>query len=131
MGLFVAFLTLFWIGPQQPLGTPFPKTPPAIHCDSQWTCNSPIILPMADKRTMRREDYKLTDPLNGVRFDLDGDGIEEQTSWTAQYSHLAFLALDRNGNGKIDNGKELYGNHTFPGVGSGFAALLRTQTSQA
>jgi hypothetical protein len=124
MAFFVAFLVV-WIGHQQSLGTPFPKTPPPIHCDSQWTCNCAIILPMADKRTMTRQGYKLTDSLNGVRFDLDGDGIEEQTSWTAQHSHLAFLALDRNGNGKIDNGKELYGNHTFPGVGSGFAALLR------
>src|ERR1700752_4159682 len=49
--------------------------------------------------------YQLTDSANGVRFDIDGDGVEEQISWTAANSGLGFLALDRNGNGRIDNGK--------------------------
>ena len=90
----------------------------------QWTCADPIILPVgADKRAIRREDYQLTDFLHGVRFDLNGDGIEEQVSWTAQGSHLAFLAMDRDGNGKIDNGKELFSNFTDIGWPSGFEAL--------
>jgi hypothetical protein len=57
---------------------------------------------------------------------MDGDGIEEQVAWTAMGSHLAFLAIDRNGNGKIDNGKELFSNYTFPGTSNGFAALIQT-----
>lgn len=90
----------------------------------QFVCGAPIILPAAeDKRALKREDYQLTGLLQGVRFDIDGDGTEEQVAWTAMGSHLAFLALDRNGNGKIDNGKELFSNYTFPGVGNGFAAL--------
>ena len=88
---------------------------------------SAILMPMGDatnKRTLKRADYMLTDAVGGVRFDLDGDGIEEQTGWTATGSGLAFLALDRNGNGKIDNGKELFGNFARPDSSNGFAALL-------
>lgn len=94
-----------------------------IHEPSQSVSASFIIMPTSDKK-LKRDDYELTDGLDGVRFDLDGDGIEEQTSWTVANSGLAFLALDRNGNGKIDNGKELFGNYTHPGKNNGFAALL-------
>ena len=92
-----------------------PQMPSDLYCEhhDQGVCTSLILRPVADKRTMKREDYKLTGLIGGVRFDLDGDGIEEQTSWTAQDSHLAFLALDRNGNGKIDRAslRQLFESH--------------------
>lgn len=50
-------------------------------------------------------------------FDLDADGSPEQVPLLTG-SH-GYLALDRNGNGKIDNGKELFG----PSSGDGFAEL--------
>ncbi len=50
-------------------------------------------------------------------FDLDGDGQTEMISELSNGN--AFLALDRNGNGTIDNGKELFGATT----GNGFAEL--------
>ena len=49
-------------------------------------------------------------------FDIDGDGVPEQISWTEADSDVAFLALDRDGDGRITSGKELFGNHTLPGV---------------
>jgi hypothetical protein len=56
--------------------------------------------------------YHLTSAQNGVKFDLVGDGHPIQTAWTDAESGNAFLALDRNGNGKIDSGKELFGDDT-------------------
>ena len=57
--------------------------------------------------------FDLTDAINGVRFDLDCDGYAESVAWTSPGSDDVFLALDRNGNGIIDNGKELFGNLTL------------------
>lgn len=50
-------------------------------------------------------------------LDLDGDGRDETVARLASGS--AWLALDRNGNGKVDSGRELLG----PSTGSGFAEL--------
>ena len=41
------------------------------------------------------------------KFDLDADGREDEISMLGKGS--GFLALDKNGNGKIDDGSELFG----------------------
>jgi hypothetical protein len=50
-------------------------------------------------------------------FDIDSDGTADQISFLNQGS--GFLALDKNGDGKIDNGSELFGTQS----GNGFADL--------
>jgi len=79
---------------------------------------SPIIIPLG-----RGAEYKLTSAQGGVVFDLNADGTPEQVAWTEADSELAFLALDRNNNGKIDDGSELFGDHTVAGSPNGFDAL--------
>ena len=47
-----------------------------------------------------------------VAFDIDADGAADQVAWTSARSRDAFLTLDRNGNGAVDDGGELFGNAT-------------------
>jgi hypothetical protein len=55
---------------------------------------------------------------SNVYFDMDGDGIKEQTGWVKPTDGL--LAIDSNANGQIDNINELIGD-----LGrSGFAELI-------
>ena len=56
--------------------------------------------------------YHLTSASDGVMFDIHADGKPIQVAWSQAGSSNGFLALDRNGNGKIDDGSELFGDHT-------------------
>jgi len=46
--------------------------------------------------------------LSTTYFDMDNDGFAERTAWVASGDGL--LVMDKNGNGKIDNQTELFGN---------------------
>ncbi|MED5606977.1 calcium-binding protein [Pseudomonas sp. JH-2] len=61
----------------------------------------------------------------GIHFDHDGNGFAELSGWVGKDDGL--LVLDRNGNGEIDDGSELFGNNTDLADGgkatNGFLAL--------
>ena len=68
-----------------------------------------------------RDGVETTGVAAGVDFDMDADGRAERTSVATGGD--AFLALDRNGNGYIDDGAELFGDQH--GAAHGFAELAR------
>ncbi len=56
-------------------------------------------------------------PTNPIYFDHDGDGVATATGWISPDD--GFLALDRNANGTIDSGQELFGDATLIPDGAG------------
>jgi hypothetical protein len=67
---------------------------------------SPILI------DVRGDGFQLTDGAGGVSFDITGTGRPIQLAWPVANTDDAWLALDRDGNGQIDGGQELFGNFT-------------------
>jgi hypothetical protein len=72
-----------------------------------------------------KSQFTLTSIENGVDFDIDADGHLDRVAWTAPDSDVAFLAIDRDEDGRITNGAELIGDRTVAGAGSVPNALLQ------
>lgn len=101
--------------------------PPCSICD-EWEdpdvcwriCVSPIVI------NLEPGPLRLTGIEDPVLFDINADGELETLAWTDPTYPVGLLTLDRNGNGQIDDGKELFGEHTpqpASDIPNGFAAL--------
>ncbi|MEK8027653.1 hypothetical protein [Pseudaquabacterium rugosum] len=82
-----------------------------------WT--TPLVLDLDG------DGIETTTLADGVGFDLDADGQAETTAWVSGGDGL--LAIDLDGNGRIDSGAELFGSATTLADGrtadDGYAAL--------
>ena len=70
---------------------------------------------------MDNDGVELTRYQDGARFDITGRGALAKTAFVTGGD--AFLAMDRNGNGVIDSGKELFGDQS--GAANGFEELAK------
>jgi len=84
-----------------------PPPPEDPHPGSAECPTSPIIINLASG------EYRLTGLDSPVSFDLDGDGLVDTVGWTVPETAVAFLALDRDGDGLITTGRELFGDATL------------------
>lgn len=90
------------------------------HCPPCWT---PIMIDMSGN------GFSMTNGANGVLFKPAPGGDPIRTAWTSARSDDAWLVLDRNDNGLIDDASELFScaapqPQPLPGqIGNGFIAL--------
>jgi hypothetical protein len=80
------------------------NTPPPLL--PQGCPSTPVVI------DIQGDGFDLTDANAGIDFDIRATGAANRISWTSPGSDDAWLALDRNGNGTIDDGKELFGDVT-------------------
>ena len=88
--------------------------------ESSENFSSPLVLDLNNN-----SNTSISVLVSNAFFDLDGDGFSERTAWIEADDGL--LVIDKNQNGVIDSGTELFGNYSQNKDGSiaenGFAAL--------
>lgn len=74
------------------------------HTSDAWAVYcSPIVIDLG------KNGIRLGQAGVGVYFDVNADGVRDHVQWVRPGGDEGFLALDRSGNGLVDNGGELFG----------------------
>jgi len=80
---------------------------PLSKCGLDTGCAEPLLIRLSDG------PWRLAGLEDPVAFDINAQGKPRTMGWTKRGDlTTAFLALDRNGNHRIDDGTELFGNAT-------------------
>nr|MCR5141135.1 hypothetical protein [Ruminococcus sp.] len=91
---------------------------------AEATVYDPLIL------DLNNNGYEINTKSTGAYFDLNCDGFAEKINWTTSD---AILAIDKNSNGKIDDGNEVFGDSFILENGekakNGFEALSSLDTT--
>jgi hypothetical protein len=74
--------------------------------ENQTPGSDPIVI------HLERDRPRFSNAEGGVTFDVYATGTPLQTAWPLDPLETGWLVLDRNGNGRIDDGGELFGNRT-------------------
>jgi hypothetical protein len=89
---------------------------------------SPIVLDFSGQGKLATVEPRKSNAM----FDIEGSGLKNRVGWIGKNSGL--LALDRNNNGQIDSGRELFGNYTITRKGerawNGYEALAEYDTNK-
>lgn len=105
-----------------------PPPPPPPHPDPPDE-NCPVVL------DLDQDGFRLSGPDPAVSFDIDADGVRDRIAWTRANDDDAFLCMDRNHNGVIDDGRELFGYATLLRDGQpaqvGYRALAELDSPEA
>jgi len=90
-----------------PINQSLPVTPQGTVKPQDDCCDpTPVVL------DLNGEGFDFTSASDGVDFDIRDSGTDDRVGWPAAGSGNAFLALDRDGDGMITSGAELFGNAT-------------------
>ena len=87
--------------------------------EGKYRLASPLVL------DLKGDGFKFTSVKDGIDFDLDADGNVDETAWTAKQNEFddAFLVLDKDGDGQVNSGSELFGDQN--GEDNGFLELSK------
>ncbi len=110
-----------------PIGCPREEVDCVLTYDATCDVATPILIDRDGN------GIRLTALEAGVVFPLKGTGSSVKSSWTEAGSDDSWLGLDRNNNGVIDDGTELFGNYTLQPESNhknGFLALAEFDKSE-
>jgi hypothetical protein len=101
----------------------------APHVCKAWDPCTPIVIDLGNN------GINLGEAGVGVYFDVDANGVRDHVQWVRRGGDEGFLALDRSGNGLIDDGAELFGVGTplmleGRNAPNGFVGLAQYDTRQ-